>query len=433
LREKLVDFFKRDTTLKVISVVAAIIIWFVVLSDDNPEVERTMAASYSFRQGQISVNSGDYVIKNIHEISGQITVRISGRSQIVNNTFENDLNVEFDFSGVNKAGTLDIPISITTNKVGLKVESYSPRSIKMIFEKIVDKSFNVQVEVDSSVIREGYEIYETRVTPESIPIESFESSVNRAATVKVHITLNDVNGEPIDRNKTVRKICRYYDKDGKELNEFEKNNVDVTLVVGKKVPLRYQVSGEPREGYYVSGSSINPTYVLVTGEPSALENLAVLNTDTVNISDAIGDVRRQVNINLPTGIVLLNPRLIPEVTVRIKPYANAAIDIKNTDISITGDNENLYSYTITGGPFKFTFTGKDEDIGKIKLSSLNPRVNVSGLGLGTHVLPIDITVPDNLQLTGSHSATVIITEKLSTHDPSDSPGPSSTPGNDNSE
>jgi len=198
LREKFVNIFKRNSTLKVISVIAAIIIWFIVLSDDNPKVERTMSASYSFRQGQITANSGDNVIKNIHEISGEITVKISGRSQSIVNTAESDFNVDFDFSTVNKAGIVEIPVIVTTNKVGINIESYSPKSIKMSFEKIIDKSFNVKVEVDSNVIKEGYEIYETQVVPESIPIESFESAINKISSVKVLITLNDVNGEPVD-------------------------------------------------------------------------------------------------------------------------------------------------------------------------------------------------------------------------------------------
>ena len=175
----------------------------------------------------------------------EITVKISGRSQSIVNTAESDFNVDFDFSTVNKAGIVEIPVIVTTNKVGINIESYSPKSIKMSFEKIIDKSFNVKVEVDSNVIKEGYEIYETQVVPESIPIESFESAINKISSVKVLITLNDVNGEPVDRNKTIRKICRYYDKDGRELNDFEKNNVDVTIVVGKRVPLRYQVAGDP--------------------------------------------------------------------------------------------------------------------------------------------------------------------------------------------
>ena len=37
MREKFVNIFKRNSTLKVISVIAAIIIWFIVLSDDNPK------------------------------------------------------------------------------------------------------------------------------------------------------------------------------------------------------------------------------------------------------------------------------------------------------------------------------------------------------------------------------------------------------------
>ena len=158
-----------------------------------------------------------------------------------------------------------------------------------------------------------------------------------------------------------------------------------------------------------------------------MDSVASLTTGTVNITDAYNDIKRQVDINLPEGVSLLNTRLTPEVNVRIKPFAKKTVNVRNTDISLVGGNENIYNYSITGGLFSYQFTGKEEDISNININSLKPQVDVNGLGTGTHVLQIKITVSGDVEVEGSYFATVVISEKPATQEPSMSPDPSATP------
>ena len=82
------------------------------------------------------------------------------------------------------------------------------------------------------------------------------------------------------------------------------------------------VSGVPASGFVVTGIEVEPAFVVVTGGPEALANLADgIGTEAVIIEDANADVVRPVALRLPEGAAVLQSDVT--VTIRIEPIAQS--------------------------------------------------------------------------------------------------------------
>lgn len=432
-KDKFVGFFKRNSTMKIISILVAILVWFFVLSDNNPIKEETIYVSYQIDSQSILANNNEYTIKNVNEISGPVTIRISGRTKSVSTTTQNDFTVSLDFSKVKDPGINTIPIVVETNRVGINIETYSPKTVDVNFEKIVDKSYRVLIDVDNAAIRPGYQLLEAAAVPEFIPMRNFNSAINNVATVRVNIGPEDV-GEPIGNYKVVRKICKYYDQNGKEITALDNNEyVDVAIRVGKRVPINYNIVGEPNRDYFLSSSSINPTSALIYGEPAILDDITELNTKDVSITNITEDFTEKVTINLPQGVNFYGGVVEPEISVDIQRYASRTINFSSTDIVLNGANEDLYVYAITNNSYSLVIDGKEEDVEQVDIQSLQPRIDVSSLGPGTYNLDVLLNLPGNVRAVNDDFAATVNISLRPTQEPTATPskeptvGPTSSP------
>jgi YbbR domain-containing protein len=197
-----------------------------------------------------------------------------------------------------------------------------------------------------------------------------------------------------------------------------------------------QVTGQPALGYVVAGVTVDPTQVSVVGNPSALENLTQLATDTVDVSGATSDVQKPVNIQAPSGTSVAGVQNAT-VTVLIRPIAaSATLSAGPVLVGLpAADTANIAVSSVN-----VTVTGAAAALKNLQPSDLQVTLNVDKLAPGTHEVPVSVAAPSGITVSTITPATVRVTiippptptptptETASpTPTPTETPSPTSTP------
>ena len=99
---KLIDrLFEKDLVIKIVSVLIAILIWFVVLDSDNPFEERTITVPLTSNAEILQAKSLQVVGT---PLPASVDIKIKGRRHKINGVTAGDFKVSVDLSEVSESG-----------------------------------------------------------------------------------------------------------------------------------------------------------------------------------------------------------------------------------------------------------------------------------------------------------------------------------------
>ncbi|NLZ82742.1 MAG: hypothetical protein GX915_03650, partial [Clostridiales bacterium] len=171
---KLIDrLFEKDLVIKIISVLTAILIWFVVLDSDNPFEERTITVP-------LTSNVEVLQLKNLQIVGtalpNSIDIKIKGRRHKISGVTANDFKVSIDLSELSESGNNTISVNPPEyfGDQDIIIVGMSPSSLNVKLERKVGKQYPVEVLFTGS-LPAGYEVINLRVEPNIAILEEKES------------------------------------------------------------------------------------------------------------------------------------------------------------------------------------------------------------------------------------------------------------------
>jgi YbbR domain-containing protein len=214
--------------------------------------------------------------------------------------------------------------------------------------------------------------------------------------------------------------------------------VNVTILAIKTVPINYHTTGEPADGFMLSGDiTSTPDTVVIAGKSSALSDVTSINvSDPLDVTGLTSDLQTTVNIAdyLPNGISLGDADFngICTVVVDIIPQANRTITIDAGSVTYDNVPEN-YKIVLGNGADDTSFTveisGLGETINSVSASDLNATIDLSQLTSqlsddetlesGTYTVTVSFTPPEGVEINGTVRVTITATapeEKEKTED-----------------
>jgi YbbR domain-containing protein len=161
--------------------------------------------------------------------------------------------------------------------------------------------------------------------------------------------------------------------------------------VMKRLPVRADLAGSPALGYTVAESTVTPEMVDVTGPARLLADLNHVSTEPVDLKGA--DQAFQRNILLER----LDPSLtyVPDVvqvsvtldeSIAVRDFPKVAIVAPDTVAQMSPASVDL------------TIRGPQRLLHNLSLPPETARVDVANLPNGTHMVPVQVTLPEGLKL-----------------------------------
>ncbi len=291
---------KNNLSLKLISLLFAIIMWFYIIEVQSPEVERTIkdvpvmftdVEALENRQLML-VNDKDY----------KVDIKVKGQRKYVVDVTSENLSVSADVSKIESTGTYSIFTNVVVPYGNIEVVSQKPSSVTITVDEIVEDEKEVFVNTVGSTAK-GYTKGEVKVSPEKVKIKGAKSIVG--AVDHLLVTL-DITGKNQDVS-SVEKFQIIGTSDTVIESRYlscEKDSVEVycEILKTKTIPVKPRFSEDVyQEGKYeLDNSSVKS--IEVAGNTSIIEKLEEIETKLITREMINEDGEVEVELVLPNGI-----------------------------------------------------------------------------------------------------------------------------------
>ena len=168
--------------------------------------------------------------------------------------------------------------------------------------------------------------------------------------------------------------------------------LDVDRVVSREVPVHLAVQGKVEPGYTVTSVDITPPSVTIMGPSRFVTPLTSVTTEPFDLRGLASDTSRSVDIATPHPLLGFSTG---HVDARINvAEAIADREFRAVDVEV---KDSGFKYRIEPKQATLTIRGP-----AVKLASLAPKglayVEAKGVAPGSHELPLQVALPDGMQL-----------------------------------
>ena len=428
--KKFLGSFRNNIGLKLISVVIAIVIWYVVVDIDDPVETNTYMVKITVAN-EAFIASGKEMY-HIDDANKTVGVYIRANRSTLRNISEEDITVTADFTQIVDLyrDPVMVPLSVECKGVSRTNITLARTTIPITIESIATKTFAVAVDTGESVPSEEYEVGRLTVSPDQIVINGPESIINQIDTAVARI---DVTGMTLDSTREAKLIL--LGKDQSEISEdtvtddltFEGGTPDITVNVElwkrrSDVALDVQYFGTPAEGYHVESVTTTPDTITVVGDNQALLELTkdgnVIHTpaELIGIEGAAEDVTAEINL---TEILPDNMRLsrntaeeaATTIAIRSDETKELVVDVDN--IQVLNLDPNL---AVSYGQAEMTvrIKGSGENFDGVTEENVAASIDLQGLAAGDMTVPVSFSLPPGVTVDEAVSLNISLKEKVTT-------------------
>ncbi len=383
------DLFTKNLGLKILSVLAAFVLWLVVVNVDDPVISKT------YTSVPVEIINEDVLTEQgkCYEVLGDsdsINVVVTAHRSVIDGMSRDYIKATADLKALTSLDT--VPIEVRSLRYSDRIESVTTRdaNLKLNVENLVKKDVAVSVGYEGEPA-EGYVLAGVENALSTITVSGPETLV---ALVDKVMAVADIRG--INRDFTVTEPLLPYDEENSVISDerikLSRTVTEIKYVIyaTKEIPITSGFSGNPAPGFGTTGSVITePSSAIIAGRGENYDDMEVIYIppDMVSVEGASADVTTTVSIAdyLPSGVKFTDPEFDQNVrvTVGITENSRKVIDVPLSNITIENLPDGYIASIADIGPTipveiqgvgdAFDRYSGDLVIGKIDASSLVPR------------------------------------------------------------
>ncbi|HOV79088.1 MAG TPA: CdaR family protein [Bacillota bacterium] len=283
----------RNSSLKLLAVLLAFVLWVYVSNDQNPVREKILTVALEHNDP-----GGGYLIMG--GLPESVKVRVQGnRSQLANLS-------PVDFRAAvsvpeGKTGDFSLPVQVSA-PAGLSVVQVTPEEVRASIDRIVDKQLPVAVSLQGTPAQ-GFTALAPVYQPPTVTARGPSRVLNEISQATAVINIQSAA-------KDVDQIAQL--STGSSNVSLNPSSVRVVIplvsaTASKTVSVLPGLTGTPAEGFAVKRSYAAPEAVQVLGPAEAIGQLTSIRTEPVDIQGANKNLSVEVGIIKPEGITAVNP------------------------------------------------------------------------------------------------------------------------------
>lgn len=397
---KINGWLTNNLGMKLLSVVLAIILWFIVVyNDDSITRSRTVTDLKAQLSGKNTL-SDNYLALAYNPVEGldDISVELEVPQSQYSRVNENNVRVRLDLSNVRSAGTQLVPLSVSTTYGTVK--SIYPPAIEVEIESLDSRI----VPLNTSITGKGssQHWYNVRsLNPATITVSGASSIVQNVAEGRVTVNVEGMT-EPGIRAYPFS----LFDYDGNEISQdlltktSSSVSANIEVYPTKELAIYSNVDdvldGTIAEGYEVESVTLMPSTVTVAADQELLDDLTTLALERIVSNNVNQSFTVRSSISKLNGIRNYSVEQV-YVTVNIKAIEDT-IAFTNVPISMLNLPTDL-RFTEMPVDLSVQVTGPFNDIDDLTIDMLQATVDLTDAKAGTAEYPVQISVPGRPQLT----------------------------------
>lgn len=291
---------KRNTKIKIISLLSAMVLWMYVMAVIDPEdtklfenIPVTVTNSEELQDNDLVVYPESDLVADIY-----ITGKISDLQKIN----EDDIHIY---------GSINNPIE-GKNYLYLKVNTTKQVSYEFKSDFIVitlEKLMHQEKDINPEITGEYKDDVDTVTLQQStVEISAPRVLIEKVAYIKATVQVDSKENDKLTKKAKLVAV----DSDGKEVKginlEVKNINAEVSFLEEKEVPINVQLKDNTTD---TQTYEMNPETITIKGKKEILNTIDYINTEKIDLS-SIG-VSKKINLIIPENVTS------NETTVIIKP------------------------------------------------------------------------------------------------------------------
>jgi len=370
---------------KLISVLLAVLLWVYVVGVRGPDTTKSVEAQVM----AVNVPQGYVVAGSLPTVN----VTLRGPMSTLWNLTSGYVTPTVDLRGRSDGSFIAAVQAQVVGLTGVSVESIDPKDVNVQLEELQTLTIPVHAEV-SGMLPQNLVLGALRVEPTVIQVSGPGSLVNQVKEAALQISLDKV-GTAAAGSLTIAGDIVAYDARGHAVEGVLLSPHSAVAVLPildgttlKAVPVVPAVVGHPGSGYAVSGASVTPAVVMITGTPAALSQVQSVSTASVNVSDETGTVTRQVALVLPAGTSIVGGAKTGSCRVIIEQVLVLAVP--DAALVVRGAGAG-WKVTPAVTSVAVLISGTESVIRALETSQIKPYIDVSQPALpdGTYAVLVD--------------------------------------------
>ena len=429
MKKRLLDLILKNTGLKITALIFAIILWFFVVSVNDPDNTRTMVVPVQVVNADVLEETNEYYV-----LTGKTTVtfQVTGKRSVLDRLTAANFSATADMNNLDRQNSrIPIEIQALSNASSVTL-STKTRYLDVTIGQKKDKKL-VITGIAKGTPADGFAVADVAVAPNIIRINGPSDIINRVVTAAAYI---DVEGMSSTVSESV--VVKLFDENGAEVeSSFLETNltaVEVTADIKpiKSVAIMVETKGELKEGLVLGTVTAEPDRVTVIGPSSVLNDLTevVVPSSVIDLSTITKDFETTVDISayLPSGVSLLNQKQSSiKIKVDILEKVKKTFEIPAANYTFTNVEPGMKA-TLKEQKLPVEITGIEADLEKLKASDITGSIDCSGLTEGSHKVNVKLNL--NEEFTASTvTGDVLISPGTSADTPGQGTG---EPGNSGS-
>lgn len=404
MKEKLT----RNTGLKILSLLLAVLLWVVILNVDDPvKTETFHNITVEFINKQ-SLEEKDKVFDIVK--GDKIDVIVKGKRSVIEKITSADIKAVADLSLLSIVNAVDINVTIPNYADVTEIVGRSVTSAKVELESIQHKQFKVDV-VTNGTVAENYYVKEKIASPNIIQISGGETVINKIGDVVVEVDVANIS-ESLNES-TIPKV---YDKNGTLLDssklkfDYDEVNVAVNLLQTKTVPLYIELRGTPAYGYEYTDFEYEPKQVVIAGEKEELDKVPYISFK-YDVNNQQKDLEGEIIIEdyiTTEEVILIDENRSAVFKLKVEPLDSKDISFNGKDIDMRNIPEGLSAEVNLESNVVVRIYGSTSALNKINKFSINPYINLADATVGTKIMNVQFNISDSTLLVTNPSISVTL-------------------------
>ena len=411
--KKLAENMRKDFGMRIVSLLIALGAWFVISVSAYP------TTTVTYRNIAVEVDlEGSAAERNrlsVIDISEEtVKATIKGQRASIGGLSSSDFVARPEITEVNDAGEYELKLNIECKDKNADFEyTVVPDKIKVSFDKIVSKSFDLTADIPNIVAADGYLKGNAEVTTPSITITGPEERVNYITKCKIQ-NLSEMQLTESQEISEGNNLVLYHNNTviSSEGLSLSKNSfaINVPVTMRKTLPLVVSFINVPEN---LSLEDIEYTQsvkeIEVAAPPEKIENLGEIYLCTIDLRKVTPGYTVTVPLEFTEESEMENLSQVSEVTLEfpLENLTTRMITVSRNDIVIINKPADYDIIPATTG-WDITFVGEADALERLTVDDIVVQLDLSSVSssITSNVYiraPIKVYVPgdDVVWATGS--------------------------------
>lgn len=406
------------------SVFLALVVWMAANMANNPVEQREM------QNIVVDVQLPDgYVLTRPNTVQ-RATVIVRAPKDDWDLLLDEDIHLTADLSDIRRPDEYEIELKAEiADPIHGKVVAIRPNTMTFTIDQEAEKRVPVNVVVSNEPPL-GYTYPDILCDPTEVVVNGSAERVNQVVQAEARLNLSDERNPILGQSYSLTPI----NKDGRTVTSISLEPATVSCSVDIQprtdvIQMRVlpAIIGDPPSGYIFEGYIATPESVGVTGDRSAISDMAgLVYTEPIDLEGQTQTYTAEVQLELPDGVQLVPENQLISVTVTISPVRSSR-QFQEVSVELTGLDPTVYRATVLPNAVTVLVVGPEALLPA--RDDVRVTVDLTGLASGNHLVTpqgviLDQPMPDGMVISVRPEQLSVTIEAL---DPTPQPTPTITP------